>query len=247
MAYVGWTASFEDTPAGTDPVSSIDDKFSEFKEQTRRLLLAAGVNLPDISVTEDGTTPHTPGTKAGIPGVLMVDAGGSGLGGQIWMSDGSAKVMDPTDAGVNFPTATPATGGNITTLNNPGHGHDVTLAVVLEPITTGRVPGVIFENRGNGDITLLHARLIAWTAPSGGSVVVQMVLLDSAYTNPATDAGTDVFTSGNRPSVSDGNNRGAVWATIDDATLEEGEAWVFEADSISGAGLLTLLLKVRRV
>lgn len=249
MAYIDWTAAFEDTPSGSDPGSVIDNKFTEFKEQTRRLLQAAGINLPQITVTEDGTTLHTPGTKANLPGVIMVDAGGSGIGGQIWKSDGSAILMDPKNTGVDFPGTLPVTGTNIDSGANPGHQHDVTFAIALGTSTGGLIPGLVFENRGNGLVTLLEARLVAGISPSGGSIFVQMRLLPSGYTDPSA-AGTEVFATINRPEITTGLFRGSPTVTFDDPTLEEDEAWTFEIDtdgsSPNGAAEVTLFLHVQR-
>ncbi len=247
MSYVSWVPAFEDSPSGNDPGSVIDNKFNELKEQIRRLLQAAGINMPDIGPTEDGTTPHTPGNLVDLPGVIAVDAGGSGIGGQIWNSLGNQILMDPTDTGVAFPLV--ATGGNITSGANPGHQHDITLAIPIGTSTGGLIPGLVYENRGNGDLVLVEARLIAGVAPVGGNLNVQMRLLPVAWTDPAA-TGIEVWADPNRPTLVTTEQRGVVASTIADGTLEEGEAWTFEVDtdggSPNGAEDVTLILHVTR-
>lgn len=129
-------------------------------------------------------------------------------------------------------------------------GRDSTVNIPLLG-NTGRQVGLIYENRGGpgaagaGTITLLEARLIAWTGPTGSALDVDIHKLTSGYTDPAA-AGVSIFAANPHPTIAAAAKVGTPVTVFDDAVLAVGDAWVFEIDALNSAADIVLELKVRR-
>jgi hypothetical protein len=246
MALINWTAGFEGTPAGSDPGSVIDDRIQELKEQIGRRLEQGGHILSD-----DPRSVHIANSQSARDGRHVVDAGGSGIGPDIYKSptadaDINTKLITYADTGAAMVAGSDWSGGNVTTGNDPGHGHHATLVIPLPATATGRVEGVVFENRGNGVLTLVDMRLICFTPPSGGTVNVDIQSHTVAdATDPGT-AGSSVIDPNTHPTIADGDYSGSVQSVFSDATLDVGDAWTFDIDAINGALDVSLVLKVLR-
>ncbi len=226
MALVNWTSAFQLTPAGTDAMSVVDDRINELKEQVARRGEQGGHGYyDDPNSVGHGLTP-----AAANDGRHVIDSGGSGIGPDIYLADGTTKMVTYSVTGAAMASGQTWSGPNVTTGENPGHGHDVTVVVYLPQVATGLVSGVIYHNLGNGAITLIECKLQCWTAPGAGGLSVDINKLDNTHGDPADLAtppndGT-VFTV--IPTIASGLFLGAA-ATIDAAKdeLAVGEAWVF--------------------
>lgn len=246
MALVNWTTAFQATPSGTDPMSVVDDNINEQKEQiSRRGEQGGHAYYDDPNTVSHGLTPNS-----AFDGRHVVDAGGAGISPHWYKADGTTQLVTVSDTGAAMVAGSAWSGTNVTTGDNPGHGHDVTINVYLPQVATGRVEGVIFHNTGNGTVTLIACRLQCWTAPGGGGLTVDIHKLDDTYGDPTAtgtppDDGT-VFTI--KPLVASGLFLGAP-ATIDAGKdeLAEGEAWVFEIDANTGADEITVIMQINRV
>lgn len=248
MALINWTAGFEGTPSGGDPGNVIDNRIQEHKENIR-LRGEQGGHI----FTDDPGGKHAANSHSDRDGRHVVDAGGAGVSPDIYKSpavdpDVNTKLITFTDGGAAMVAGSSWSGGNITTGDDPGHGHHATLVIPLPATGTGRVEGVVFENRGNGDLTVKEARLICFTAPAGGVVDVDINVYTVALaTDPgAGGTGVSIFGGNPHPTIAAGDWAGAAVAAFNDAVLNVGEAWIFDIDSINSALDITVILKVHR-
>lgn len=244
MALVSWTSGYEGLPLGTAAMSTVDDQIRELKEQIGRRLEQGGHAL-----TQDPRSIHALSAVDANDGRHIVDSGGSGISPHWYKSDGTTQLVTVSDTGAAMVAGSTWSGGNVTTLNNPGHGHDVTWNVYLPSTATGRVTGVMFHNLGNGTVTLISCKIQCWTAPGAGGLTVDIHKLDNTHTDPASTGADDdgtVFTV--KPTIGSGNFLSAA-ATIDAAKDEcaVGEAWVFEIDTNDAADDIHVAMQVRRV
>lgn len=122
------------------------------------------------------------------------------------------------------------------------------LSVALDYSGTGRVTGVIYENKGDSTLTLTSSRLTASTAPVDATEEISVVKLASSYTDPDT-GGTPVVFTGNNPRLLTTEQKGSSVNAASDNTLAPGEAWVFNVISVGSttpAGEVTLHIEVDR-
>lgn len=236
MAYATWNAGFEASPSGGDPGSVIDNKFNELKENIRRILHNAGIALP-------GTTPAAD-TPTDV-GRHQVNAGGTGFSPHIYKSDGTTKLANVTDTGIDFPIA--ATGVNITSGSNPGHNHDVTLSFPLDLTQLdvfAFVRSFAFENRGNGVLTILEAKIVSCDPvdqTTEFNITRKLAGYTSAGNGGSAIATTPMLTIANTASVSN------LLTSFTIPTLGVGEAWFISVNDLSPApAWATLFLKLRR-
>jgi len=248
MALINWTSAFQTTPAGTDAMSVVDDRIRELKEQISRRLEQGGHGLyDDPNAVGHGLTP-----ASANDGRHVVDSGGAGIGPDIYKDDGTTKLVTYTNAAATMVSGSTWIGTNVTNGNNPGHGHDVSFVVYIPQVATGRVPGVMFHNLGNGTIELLDVVTRCWTAPGAATLTTDMHRLDNTYTDPTStatppDDGT-IFTT--PPIVASGNFVSAASVINTGGSMHQlavGEAWVFEIVTNDTADDIFMLLKVRRV
>ena len=80
-------------------------------------------------------------------------------------------------------------------------GFTSAMSYALDYGAIGRVSGAIFHNAGDSTINLLSALATCSTAPSGGSDEIKVTKLASGYTDPDSDAGTDVVFTGKHMSL----------------------------------------------
>jgi hypothetical protein len=235
MALVNWTAGFEATPSGADPGNVIDNRMQEHKENIR-LRGEQGGHI----YTDDPGGVHSANSHNDRDGRHVVDAGGSGVGPDIYTSpsddpDVNTKLITYSDTGAAMMAGATWTGGNITTGNDPGHGHHTTLMIPLPATATGRVEGVQFVNAGNGVLTVVSMQLVCFTPPSTVGV----------DTDPGS-AGSSVIDGNPHPTIADGKYSGSAISAFSDATLDVGDAWTFDVDAINGALDIAVVLKVLR-
>lgn len=245
MALIAWTSGYEGLPLGTAAMSTVDDQIREFKENVGRRWEQGGHAL-----TSDPRSIHSLSAVDANDGRHVVDSGGSGISPHWYKSDGTTELVTVSDTGADMVAGSAWSGGNVTTLNNPGHGHDVTWNVYLPSTAVGRVPGVMFHNLGNGTVVLISCKIQCWTAPSGGSLIVDIHKLDNTHGDPnSTGADDDGTVFSTKPTITTTNFLSGA-ATIDLAKDEcaVGEAWVFEIDANSfGADDIHVIMEVRRV
>ncbi len=179
-------------------------------------------------------------TEAGrhVCGVEFDSSGtGSPLAGEFYFyaSDGSTKVGTIGDSTAADPSRLDF--GSFAIRGK----RIVSLAVPLVTGATGRVPGIIFHNHSGATMTLLSARLVCFTAPSGSALDVDMNVLASGYTDP-TAAGTSIF--GTHTTIAAGSKVGTAITAFNDATLAADEAWVWDADALNSAADIVMQLKL---
>lgn len=241
MPLAPWTVAWEGLPNGAaQPVSDLDDSDRDIKAQVGLRLEQGGHIL-----TQD---PHGVGHGAAAAdskdGRHVIDSGGAGISPDIYKSAAvdatlSTKLVSFTDSYLSC--------------SEPIYGVQYTAHVQLPPVDGARCTGVIIYNRGAGTLRLLQADLVCFTAPAGGSLVVDIHRLDSAFTDPNTVGADDEGSVWNTiPSVAAGAFKGGpftdfslVLANPQDLVL--GDAWVFEVDSLNGAGSIVMQLKLVRV
>ena len=185
-------------------------------------------------------------------------------GGQVWEAPSGLDTeagrhrCDPTartfiiyedDASTPIVTINDST--QLVTVASPYHIvgiRDTTMNIAIGGAATGRVPGVMIVNRGNGDLTLLEIQTQSFTAVAGAAFDLDVnVFTVASATNPLTVAGTSIFAgAGDHPTIAVGQFASAVKTTFADATLAVGEAWVFDIDALNSASGVVVTMKVRR-
>lgn len=247
MPIVNWTAAFQASPAGTDTMDTVDDKIRELKEQISLRWEQGG----HANTRDPNSVGHSIPANDAHDGRHVVDAGGSGVGPDIWKSDMSGRTVIWSDTACTAQSGITWVGENVTTGSNPGHEHDTTMVVYLPQTTTGRVTGVMYHNLGNGTLYLQEAVVRCWTAPGAATLTVDIHRLDNTYTDPAatsTPPDDDTIFS-TPPVVGNGNFVSAASVINTGGSMEElavGEAWVFEIDTNDTADDIFVILKVRR-
>lgn len=179
MALINWTAGFEGTPAGSDPGSVIDDRIQELKEQIARRLEQGGQIL-----TDDPRGIHAANSHSNRDGRHVVDAGGAGIGPDIYKSpttdpDVNTKLVAYTDAGVSIAGNLDLTGGGDFTADQiTGAGAAVldslTVTNDLDPdgnvnqpaILGGTTDRAIVQDNTNFQIVATTAETVMLTIPA---------------------------------------------------------------------------------
>lgn len=244
MALESWTSGYEGLPLGTAAMSTVDDQLRELKEQVGRRYEQGGHVL-----TQDPRSLHSVSAVDANDGRHVVDAGGSGISPHRYKSDGTTELVTCSDTGEAMVAGSNWSGGNVTTGENPGHGHDVSWNVYLPSTAVGRVTAVMFHNLGNGTVVLISCKIQCWTAPGAGGLTVDIHKLDNTHTDPnSTGADDDGTVFSTKPVIASGLFLSAA-ATIDLAKDEcaVGEAWVFEIDTNDAADDIHVIMQVRRV
>ncbi len=215
----------ETNPAGSRDPRLGDDDIRQFKKALRERMDNGGHSWENPSGTDSEAGRHRcdPSTRKFT----------------IYEDDGSTAAFEVDD---NLLTITAT---STYQLVGP---RDTTMNIAIGGAATGRVPGVMVVNRGNGTLTLLEVQTQAFVAPAGAAFDLDINFFTVASgTNPLTTAGTSIFAApGDHPTIAVGQFASAVKTAFSDATLAVGEAWVFDIDALNAAGGVVLTMKVRR-
>lgn len=226
----------EANPLGTDNVSDGDNEFRTLKKAIRERMDNGGHEWQDNTVNAQQ---------------------GRHVLSDIYKSDTTTVLVDYADALVTINedltvlAGKTLTADGVTSGNDPGHKHHVTLVIPLPITTTGRIPGPVFTNRGNGTLEVVEAQLQCWTAPTVGAETVKITKLAgvTTATNPASASGTDVTFGTGNPTIAVGSFYSDVETTASGGhQLAVGDAWVFDCTAHDSGAVadINLILKVLR-
>lgn len=166
MATENWDSTYEATPSNTDKRHLGDDEFRDMKKNIRESLQQGGHYDPSATVV--------PSTTENDRGRHVVDAGGAGVGPDIYESDGTTKLVEYTDTSIehNQQTILDKTNFQATSTYTFGTtavaGGGTNTALMNETYTTAKNPRPVL-------ITWhLHAYMTAAAATSTGIFTVQV-------------------------------------------------------------------------
>lgn len=220
----------ETVPAGSEVPKNGDDRIRELKLNIRERARNGGHRMQTAGATTDAKDGrHCCGESA---------AAGSGEATgtfNIYAADGSTIIWTAGDS-----TATPAS--TITTSLNVVTGTQKTLAIGLGGGSTGVVAGVYFENRSPNTMTLLGAKLVCATAPSGSALDVDVLRLTTGYTDPGS-GGTTIFSA--RPTVGVGNKVGTESTSLSITSLLTTEALYFNIVALNAADNIVVYIRYK--
>lgn len=196
-------------------------------------------NMTAISAWANGSVDDTNLTNAGITGSSKLKANTVNQAVMGLLSVGTPElILLGVDSGVLADDA----------VISKKIGFSGALSVALDYAGTGRVTGVIYENKGDSTLTLTSCRLTASTAPVDATEEISVIQLASSYTDPDTGGTPVVFTTSN-PQLLTTEQKGAVRTAASVNTLAPGEAWVFNVISVGSttpAGEVTIHIEVDR-
>lgn len=210
----------ENVPADTDVLSLGDDSIRQFKLDIRQRLQQGGQLMQDSLSTD---------------GLHAVNAGGAGIGPDIYKSDKATKLVTWADAGATMVAGSNWIGGNVTTGADPGHLHTGVIAVrVSGALVAGRIKASFrVPTRGALTFTVVKVSAVVFASPATQALRVNVVRIAApALNTDPNSGGTSIFTVvGDRPSIAIGNFRVAPVAPTGTATFNAGDEMVFEIDN----------------
>ena len=144
MATENWDGAYEATPSNTDKRHLGDDEFRDMKKNVRESLQQGGHYDPSATVV--------PSTAENDRGRHVVDAGGAGVGPDIYQADATTKLVTYTDNGVL--TEGFARFRGIVSLGDLATGITLTGPVTKTMTEAAEVTTVFICNTNAGDITV---------------------------------------------------------------------------------------------
>lgn len=205
----------EATPADPDALSQGAAAIRTFKIDVRQRMQQGGVLWLDSLSTD---------------GLHAVNAGGAGVGPDIYKSDKATKLVTWADTGATMVAGATWIGGNVTSGTDPGHVHTGTVALrVSGAVSVGKIKASF---RAPRNLTFVNMSIVVFTAPGGNTLRVQALLLSAPTT--ATDRNTaanSIFSpTSNAPTIAVGAFS-ASSNTFNTLTMNSGDEIVFSIDN----------------
>lgn len=223
----------ESKPADGDVLSQGDDEIRKFKLDVRQRMQAGGVLCAD-SVNTDG--------------LHAVNAGGAGVGPDIYKSDKATKLLSFTNSSVDAGTGVNITGGNVTSGTDPGHLHTGAIAIqVPGALLSGRIKASFrVPVRASLTLSVVKVSIVVFTAPTAAVLRVNIVRIQNPLTTTdRTTGGTSIFTAtGDRPAIAIGQFSASATANISNGVFNAGDEFVAEIDSTGFASAADLTIQV---
>ena len=214
-------------PAESDKVGLGDDEFRFFRDDNTERSREGGVEW-GTSVTTDGR--HCVGI---------------GNGPDIYKADKATKLVTYADTGATMVAGSSWSGGNVTTGNNPGHGHTGTIVVrVSGTVSTGQIRVAVRVPR---PITFVRAAVVVFTTPGVGGLRVDIKkLVAPINTTNRLAAGASIFAlDADKPQIVAGEFGGST-TTFGTTTAAAGDEILFYVDLANSAADLTISFEVTK-
>lgn len=224
-------------PTGGEDPKNGDNRIVELKTSLEEIFRNGGHRLLAGPSTDSKLGRHVCDEEFASGGA------GTPLTGEwyVYAKDGTTRIVTVRDSSAATPSEF-----NISTLKLVTGTHK-TLAIPIGGGSTGVVGGLYFENRGTPAMTILGAKLVAGTAPSGTSLVVNVFRLASGYTDPGSGGTSILTTPASDLTIAAGSKIGTETTAIVGAqsVLSQGDALYFSITTLSAADNIVLYIRYK--